>query len=50
MKSEYLQIRVDNKKEIEQHVKEKTVFENVSDYIRNLIREDMKKASKNKGK
>lgn len=40
-----LNIRVSKaeKKEIENHIKAKTDFENVSSYVRFLIRRDMKK-------
>jgi len=46
MKSKVISVRVDGKEksEIEKFVKEKTDFDNVSDYIRSSIRRDMKKS------
>ena len=45
MKSKHFNIRVNDKEkiDIEKFVKEKTEFDNVSDYVRALIRRDMKR-------
>ena len=48
MKATTLNIRVTvaYKKEIEKYIKEKTDFENISDFIRSLIRREIKKSNK----
>jgi Arc/MetJ-type ribon-helix-helix transcriptional regulator len=45
VKSEFINIRVKKKliPKLKKHIKEHTYFDNISDYIRSLIRCDMKR-------